>query len=149
MNFPKSIFNACNINAIVKNQGHQNVKFPNYNKSLNLTNMGAAQKAIAQWPGYEPTPLRELPELAEACKIKKLFYKDESSRFGLGSFKSLGGAYAVENLTKKYKKTNKNIENLTVTTATDGNHGKSIAWGAKLSGCKAVVYIHNEVSKSR
>ena len=149
MNFSKSIINACNIDSVIKNQAHQNLTFPDLNRSLNSTNMKAAQKAISKWPGYTPTPLREIPELAEACAIKKLFYKDESSRFNLGSFKSLGGAYAVENLAKRYKKLNKNLTNLTVTTATDGNHGKSVAWGAKIAGCKAVIYIHNEVSEAR
>jgi len=103
-----------------------------------------AQTAISNWEGYAPTPLHDLSPLAHAIGVSKLYYKDESSRFGLGSFKALGGAYAVEKLM-----TGRDASQVTVATATDGNHGRSVAWGAQQAGCKCVIYIHAEVSQGR
>lgn len=103
-----------------------------------------AQEAIAKWEGYTPTQLHDLAPLAKAIGVKKLLYKDESTRFGLGSFKALGGAYAVEKLMS-----GRDASQVTVATATDGNHGRSVAWGAQQAGCKCVVYIHAEVSQGR
>ena len=80
---------------------------------------------------------------------KKIYYKDESSRFNLGSFKALGGAYAIYNLISKLKKRCIDSSKIVVTTATDGNHGRSVAWGAKIAGCKCKIYIHAHVSKFR
>lgn len=57
-----------------------------------------ARAEIASWPGYRPTPLVGLHELAKSAGLKRIWYKDEGSRFGLGSFKALGGAYAVYRL---------------------------------------------------
>ncbi len=103
-----------------------------------------AQDAIANWQGYKPTSLHDLAPLANAIGVGKLMYKDESSRFGLGSFKALGGAYAVEKLMA-----DRDASQVTVATATDGNHGRSVAWGAQQAGCKCVIYIHAEVSQGR
>lgn len=103
-----------------------------------------AQEAISNWEGYEPTELHDLGPLAQAIGVQKLLYKDESTRFGLGSFKALGGAYAVEKLMA-----GRDASQVTVATATDGNHGRSVAWGAQQAGCKCVIYIHAEVSQGR
>lgn len=124
-----------------------------------------AAAAIRRWPGYEPTPLRELDRLAEALGLGAVLYKDESMRFGLGSFKALGGAYAVLHLLaamlEKAFGHAVSLDDLrdgryaeaaaaiTVTTATDGNHGRSVAWGAQLAGCRCRIYIHAEVSAHR
>src|SRR5690606_15002820 len=54
-----------------------------------------AKEEIASWPGYAPTPLLDLPDAAQAARVAAVHYKDEAGRFGLGSFKALGGAYAV------------------------------------------------------
>ena len=64
-------------------------------KYLPLADCRRAMEEICQWPGYAPTPLHSLKELAEQAGAANIFYKDESRRFGLGSFKALGGAYAV------------------------------------------------------
>lgn len=103
-----------------------------------------AQEAISKWESYAPTDLHDLTPLAKAIGVKKLLYKDESTRFGLGSFKALGGAYAVEKLMA-----GRDASQVTVATATDGNHGRSVAWGAQQAGCKCVIYIHAEVSQGR
>lgn len=116
---------------------------------------------IHGWPGYRPTPLVGLDGLARRIGVGRIFYKDESTRFGLGAFKAVGGAYAVlrhlqdklggdvtlaDLLAGKYRERTRDI---TVCTATDGNHGKSVAWGARMFGCRAVIYIHQGVSAGR
>ena len=113
-------------------------------KLFSSTLVSEAQDAISKWNGYAPTRLHELAPLAEAIGVGKLFYKDESTRFGLGSFKALGGAYAVQKLMA-----GRDASKITVATATDGNHGRSVAWGAQQAGCKCVIYIHAEVSQGR
>ena len=102
-----------------------------------------ARQEITTWPGYAPTPLVPLTGLAEESGLGQIWYKDESRRFGLGSFKALGGAYAVACLLRRDKSVD------TVCTATDGNHGRSVAWGAQIQGCRAVIYIHATVSEGR
>jgi len=119
----------------------------------------AAIAEIRQWPGYEPTPLRSLDRLAGALGIGAVLYKDESRRFGLGSFKALGGAYAVIRLLSdklgmsmadiRAGRGREVARGITVTTATDGNHGRSVAWGAQQAGCHCRIYIHAKVSEGR
>ena len=74
--------------------------------------------------------------------INKIFYKDESKRFKLKSFKALGGAYAVERISKENK-------SIVVATATAGNHGRSVAWGAQRLGLKCKIFISEFVSDAR
>ncbi|MBJ89226.1 MAG: diaminopropionate ammonia-lyase [Woeseia sp.] len=133
--------------------------------SLNLKDTNQAIHEISVWPGYEPTPLHPLKNLAMDLGLKQIYYKDESQRFGLGSFKALGGAYGVLrflcNKVAEELKEDIKIEDLrkgkyaeltqryTVVTATDGNHGRSVAYGAKLFGCRCQIYIHAKVSMGR
>ena len=132
---------------------------------LSLQNTIAAFEEIKTWEGYAKTPLHFLDSLASDIGVKNIYYKDESSRFGLGSFKALGGTYGVlkfiHHALKKEigdevsmkdihaGKYSEQISKYTVTTATDGNHGRSVAFGAKLFGCKCQIYIHSEVSSGR
>ena len=122
-----------------------------------------AKAAITRWPGYAPTKLHRLsglPGVAEA------WIKDEGTRFGLGSFKALGGAYAVANLliaalSRAGVALSANADEIaegrhadrtktiTVTCATDGNHGRSVAWGAKRFHCRCVIFVHETVSQGR
>ena len=101
-----------------------------------------AYKTISNWNNYSPTPLISLKKLAKELKLNQIFYKDESKRFHLKSFKALGGAYAVEKVTKGNK-------DITVSTATAGNHGRSVAWGAKKLGIKCKIFISEYVSEFR
>jgi diaminopropionate ammonia-lyase len=105
-----------------------------------------ARATIVGWPGYGPTPLVDLPELAREGGVSALRIKDESGRFGLGSFKALGGAYAVARLAADRQA---GYPRLTVTCATDGNHGRAVAWGAQRFGCDCVIFLHEGVSKGR
>jgi diaminopropionate ammonia-lyase len=137
----------------------------NLRVALSSIDTQEALNEIKSWKGYKSTQLRSLQGFAEEIGVQDIFYKDESTRFDLGSFKALGGAYGVLKFIQNQltKDLNKNIsirdirdgkyldltKNYTVVTATDGNHGRSVAYGAKLSGCKCQIYIHAEVSKGR
>ena len=115
------------------------------NKILNLLSkkdIDDAYFSISSWDGYSPTPLVELNKLSKELNLNKIFYKDESKRFDLKSFKALGGAYAVE----KVSKGNKDI---VVATATAGNHGRSVSWGARRLGIKCKIFISEFVSDAR
>ncbi|PLX35169.1 MAG: diaminopropionate ammonia-lyase [Hyphomicrobiales bacterium] len=125
--------------------------------------LAMARRAISAWPGYAPTPLRRLSDLAAELGLEAIIYKDESTRFGLGSFKPLGGAYAVSRLlareiTAATGETAPDLfsprhaaiaKGLTVTAATDGNHGRSVAWGARMFGCRCVIFVCASVSEGR
>ena len=101
-----------------------------------------AYNIISRWDNYSPTPLISLNKLSEKLGLNKIFYKDESKRFHLKSFKALGGAYAVEKVTKGNKE-------VVVSTATAGNHGRSVAWGSKKLGLKCKIFISKYVSEFR
>ena len=101
-----------------------------------------AYKSISKWKGYHNTPLIKLDKLNKNLKLNNIFYKDESKRFHLKSFKALGGAYAVEKISKNQSK-------ITVSSATAGNHGKSVAWGAKRLKLKCKIFVSQYVSRSR
>jgi diaminopropionate ammonia-lyase len=131
------------------NPGRNAADFPNRAGSLDTAVMDAARAAIGDWSGYAPTPLHDLPEIADHLGVARVVYKDESARFGLGSFKALGGAYAVAALARQIEADGGSTADLTVTTATDGNHGRSVAWGAARAGCAAKIYIHAHVSQAR
>jgi diaminopropionate ammonia-lyase len=135
-----------------------------YQHILSLEGFRRANKEITSWDNYEPTPLHSFDDMAEDTGVSSIFYKDEYSRFTLKSFKALGGAYAVANLLiKKLKEEgiNANSSDLisgvykdhtskhTVCCATDGNHGRSVAWGAQQFGCNCEIYIHRNVSEGR
>ena len=81
------------------------------------------------------TPLIKLPELARSIGIKELLIKDESHRFGLNAFKALGASYAMS------KQIEENPEINTFCTATDGNHGRAVAWMAKKLNKEAIIYM--------
>ena len=119
----------------------------NFNKKeilqiLSPNEIDEAYKTIKNWNNYSPTPLISLNKLNEKLNFNKIYYKDESKRFHLKSFKALGGAYAVE---KIIKGNNKKI----ISTATAGNHGRSVAWGSQKNGLKCKIFISEFVSESR
>ena len=101
-----------------------------------------AIQSISSWKNYSPTPLLKLNKLNEELKFKEIYYKDEDKRFNLKSFKALGGAFAVNKIANERK-------DMTVATATAGNHGRSVAWGAQRLGLKCKIFISGNVSESR
>ena len=111
-------------------------------KILSSDDIDEAYKTISNWDNYSPTPLISLNKLNDKLKLNKIFYKDESKRFHLKSFKALGGAYAVEKIIKGNDKK-------VISTATAGNHGRSVAWGSQKNNLECKIFISEFVSESR
>ncbi len=124
-----------------------------------------AYSVISSWDGYQATPLFHLKGLAGKVGVADILYKHEGPRFGLGSFKALGGAYSVLQLLAgevgrrlarevgvqeiqngQHKDI---IKDITIVTATDGNHGRSVAWGCQKFGANCSIYVHAGVSQGR
>ncbi len=143
--------------------------FPNPRADRNAKlRLGDSARAIAEirtWRHYAPTPLMRLGGLGRELGLRAIFYKDEAHRFGLRSFKALGGAYAVlrviqqrvaletgaipDSADLRLGKHAALAQSITVTTATDGNHGRAVAWGASQFGCRAVIYVPRACSPGR
>ena len=101
-----------------------------------------AYNSISKWKNYNNTPLLKLDKLQKELDLNNIFYKDESKRFHLKSFKALGGAYAVEKISKGKK-------NIIISSATAGNHGRSVAWGAQRLNLKCKIFVSQYVSENR
>ena len=110
--------------------------------SLSEKEIDDAYSSISKWEGYNPTPLISLNKLSKELNLNNIYYKDEGKRFDLKSFKALGGAYAVEKVTQGNK-------DIVVATATAGNHGRSVAWGARRLGLECKIFISEFVSDAR
>ena len=114
---------------------------------------------------HVPTPLVSLPGMAAKLGVASIQVKDEGQRLGLGSFKALGGSYAVIRLVLEQAsaqlgrevdiaelttpEVRKIAERMTFACATDGNHGRSVAMGAQLVGASSVIFVHAGVSDER
>jgi diaminopropionate ammonia-lyase len=132
---------------------------------LDADSNARAFREISSWDGYEPTRLLALPHLARELGIGSLWYKDEGSRLGLGSFKALGGAYGVFQVLRRELervgtgpvtsadilggKFRDAVRRVTVTCASLGNHGRSVAWGASRFGCRAVIFLPDDTAPDR
>jgi len=128
-------------------------------KSLSLMMPNETEKALKfhrSFPRYSPTPLVHLSRLAELFGIKGIYIKDESFRFDLNAFKVLGGSYAIAKYIAKRlgkdiaeinydtlvsEETKRKLGDITFYTATDGNHGRGVAWAANKLRQKAVVFM--------
>lgn len=126
-----------------------------------------AEKVLSfhkSFPMYKETPLVELKRMANFLGVKDFFVKDESYRFGLNAFKVLGGSFAIGSYIAKklgmdiselpFKKMispeiREKLGKITFVTATDGNHGRGVAWTARQLGQKALVYMPKGSSKER
>lgn len=139
---------------------------PRYlSQALGAAGSREAQVLVESCPDYHPTELFMLPRLAAELGLETLAIKDEGTRFGLGSFKALGGAYAVIRLVLRIaaEKLGRPVSveelfsqqvreiagNITIGCATDGNHGRSVAFGARLVGACAKIFVHSGVSTER
>lgn len=125
----------------------------------------AVQHFLQHRQGAAPTPMVSLPAVARRLDVGSIYVKDEGQRLGLGSFKALGGAYAVIQLvvglaSQRWGRPVDISEwrspeiatvaaAITVTCATDGNHGRSVAQGAQLVGANCVIFVHAGVSDER
>lgn len=123
------------------------------------------ERYLGRRDNHAATPLHALPAFAAALGVRAIHVKDEGQRLGLGSFKALGGAYAVVRLVleEAARQLGRPVEiaelhtpavravaaGLTVACATDGNHGRSVAQGAQLAGARAAIFVHERVSDAR
>lgn len=146
---------------ILKNENYCNDNLPEF---LRETEVNHIRKFHETVPGYKATPLVSLGSLAEKLGVKRIYVKDESKRFGLNAFKGLGGIYAVTKVLcreldlditqvsfsdlQKQEVKNK-IKDIVFITATDGNHGRGVAWAANQYGCKSYIYMTKGTAQSR
>ncbi len=96
-------------------------------------------------PGFAETRLVALPDLARALGVGALWVKDESTRCGLNAFKVLGASYAIHRLLETVRP----ARPPTFATATDGNHGRAVAWAARRLGHPAVIFVPRNTVKAR
>lgn len=134
-------------------------------ETLGIAAAEAVERHLAFRENHAPTPLVALPGLARAIGVAAIHVKDEGHRLGLGSFKALGGAYAVIRLVleEAARRLGRAVDmaelhseevrtvarGMTVACATDGNHGRSVAQGAQLVGARAAIFVHSGVSDER
>jgi diaminopropionate ammonia-lyase len=138
--------------------------FTSSQQLFSVENARTARSFHRQIPGYRISPLKSLPNLALMMGVGGIWIKDEAKRLDLNSFKVLGGSYAIyrfildklniangelefEELTSP--KVKDQLGDITFASATDGNHGRGIAWAAKQLGFKCVIYVHSETSVRR
>lgn len=146
---------------ILKNESCHSDNLPVFLKESAVSHIRSFHETL---PGYRATPLLRLDSLAERLGVKRIYVKDESERFGLNAFKSLGGIYAVtrvlcRELHLDIKKitfadlqtpeVKDKIKDIVFVTATDGNHGRGVAWAAKQYGCKSYIYMTKGTAQSR
>ncbi|HBK84850.1 MAG TPA: diaminopropionate ammonia-lyase [Firmicutes bacterium] len=122
-----------------------------------------ARRFHCKLPGYRPTSLHDLKGLARLAGVGKVLVKNEAERFGLDAFKVLGASFAVANLLARRlgleddeldlavlaARAQAQLGQQTFVTATDGNHGRAVAWAAQQLGQQAVVYLPQGAAKSR
>lgn len=146
---------------ILKNENYNSNTLPGFLEEAAVNHIRRFHQTV---PGYRATPLVRLDALAEKLGVKGIYVKDESKRFGLNAFKGLGGIYAVTKVlcqklhldihqisfddlqTPEIK--NK-IKDIIFITATDGNHGRGVAWAASRYGCKSYIYMTKGTVQSR
>ena len=124
----------------------------------------SARKFHQTFPDYSPTPLVKLTHLADMLRVSKIWIKDESHRFGLNAFKVLGATHGLAYLLAQRLEMNTQelsfdlphepsakevLADTTLVTATDGNHGRAVAWAAQQLRCRAVVYLPKGASTAR
>jgi diaminopropionate ammonia-lyase len=133
--------------------------------ALGVTAAAEAERFLAERQNHAETPLHFLPAMAAELGVGSIHVKDEGFRLGLGSFKALGGSYAVIRLLleEAAKRPGRAIDirelhspevavvaaGMTFACATDGNHGRSVAQGAELVGARSVIFVHAGVSRER
>lgn len=148
--------------SIVKNS--MKAEVPDVPDFLKPDDTDSAHRILKSLDEYAETPLVELKGMAEKSGLKDIFVKDESKRFGLNAFKGLGGLYAITTVITrelgldpdkvtfdqlKRPEYADRIRQMVFVTATDGNHGRGIAWAAGKLGCKAYVYMPKGSTETR
>lgn len=147
---------------ILRNFGEKNIAVAKEMFPVEVARV--ARRFHRQIPGYQMSPLASLPNLASMFGVGGIWVKDEASRLELNSFKVLGGSFALyrfiqtrlqiddSKMNYEYlisKEVKDLLGDITFASATDGNHGRGIAWAAQKLGHKCVIYVHSETSRRR
>jgi diaminopropionate ammonia-lyase len=144
---------------------HNTALLPADAAALGPAAAASVERYLGHRPNHAPTPLHSLPSLSRHLGVASIHVKDEGHRLGLGSFKALGGAYAVARLVldEASMRLGRTVDigdlqtpevraiaaTMTFACATDGNHGRSVAQGAQLVGARSVISVHSGVSAGR
>ena len=150
---------------ILRNARRREVAQLTGNETVGVDAPSRVRQFLDLCPKYQPTPLYRCDGLASFFGVRQLFVKDESQRLGLQSFKALGGIYAILELLSRAAERRFGHRvgpsdlftpqilslgrEMTFVCASDGNHGRSVAAGARLIGAQCVVFLHNGVSEQR
>lgn len=150
---------------LIANPRASRTAYPNaLRRVMNIASADESGAWLAHWPlvGHARTPLRALPNLAARLGVASVSVKDESCRSPLGSFKALGAPIALVRLVKRLRRTQAldpqglvtgryaaELADLTVISATDGNHGRALAAAARAIGCGCVIVLHANVDAER
>ena len=159
-----SVKKEVEISYILNAEARKRASSGSLTEPFSLSVAESVRRFHQSFPQYDPTPLVTLTNLARNLKVANIWIKDESYRFGLNAFKVLGASYAIacviggklgipeDNLSFHMFNSAPIREKLTGTTfvtATDGNHGRAVAWAAQKLGVNAVVYMPQGSSRAR
>lgn len=146
---------------ILRNPSHETWRAENL---FNIETAHRARHFHRQLPAFRQTPLVSLSHLAQMTGVEGIYVKDESQRLELNSFKAMGGSFAIyrylqkklglddDRMSYKFlisKECHDMTGTLTFASATDGNHGKGIAWASRMLGHKCNIYVHRDTSQAR
>ncbi len=146
---------------ILKNENYRTDSLPEFLTESAVSHIRIFHETL---PGYSATPLHRLDGLAARLGVKRIYVKDESRRFGLNAFKGLGGVYAVTRVLCRElgldisqitfsdlqtPEIRNRIKDIVFITATDGHHGRGVAWAASQYGCKSYIYMTKGTAQSR
>ncbi|MCD2138081.1 diaminopropionate ammonia-lyase [Salinicoccus halitifaciens] len=146
----------------IQNKFRSTADAEKYTRDFSLQEIQGAANFHASMPQYEATPLHELKNSAQSLGLGALFVKDEAARFGLNAFKGLGASYAMaQHFAGKMGRDGRSLSFTdllsaagshpveTFATATEGNHGKGVAWGAHIFGQKGKVFLPEGAAETR
>jgi diaminopropionate ammonia-lyase len=152
-------------NCLIRPRASTTAPSSEFSAWLGRNGANEVRRLLRLCPRHQVTALMRLDALAGSLNVGGVHVKDESNRLGLGSFKALGGAYAVAELVLGWASERLQrdiapnelvtdavkyaVADRTVCCATDGNHGRSVAAAARLYGCKAVIFVHQRVAQER
>lgn len=158
----QKVHSASDIDWIIKN--HKSKDLSKAKEMFPIETARLARHLHSQIPGYYITRLAALPNLATMLGVGGIYVKNEGERMELNSFKVMGGSFAIfkffqdklniseDQLSFEYltsEEVKKQLGEITFASATDGNHGRGIAWAAKMLGQKCMIYVHSETSQAR
>ena len=159
--------NTYKTNLFINPEAHPPPEYGPVQKALlNQDAFADVEAEVTKLPGYQPTPLIALNGLAMASGVRALWCKHEGYRFEVGSFKPTGPVYAMLSVLKGEIRKATGVETVTtqdlidrkyesvtqeivVSAATSGNHGRALAWGARMFGCRCAIYMNDGVSAGR